>query len=274
MRRWPVVPIAILTMLVITGIFAPLIAPHDPLKPTLGDRVAPPVWTAKGTTKYLLGADQIGRDVLSRIIQGARVSLMVVGISTVSGLLVGTLLGLIAGYFGGNLDELIMRIVDIWLAIPFILVALVVVIVLGQSIAVLMGLLALLAWSPFVRNIRAEVLVLKTKDYVALARVSGAPTLWILWKHILPGVINTIIVIATLRVGQLILSEAILSFLGAGIPPPTPAWGAMVADGRDYLNSAWWIAFFPGMAIFMITMSLNFLGDWLRDRFDPRLRQL
>jgi peptide/nickel transport system permease protein len=161
-----------------------------------------------------------------------------------------------------------------WLAIPFILLALVAVIVLGQSFSVLMGLLALVAWVPFVRNVRAEVLVLKTRDYVALAKVAGANPGRIMIVHILPNVINTIMVIASLRVGQLILTESILSFLGAGIPPPTPAWGVMVSDGRDYLSDAWWISFFPGMAILLTVASFNFFGDWLRDRLDPRLRQL
>jgi peptide/nickel transport system permease protein len=157
---------------------------------------------------------------------------------------------------------------------PFILVALVVVIVVGQSFPVLLGLLALLAWTPFARNVRAEVLSLKTRDYVAQARIAGASTARILLVHILPGVFNTVMVIATLRVGQLILAEATLSFLGAGIPPPHPSWGGMISDGRSYLNDAWWIAFFPGMCIFLVVMALNFLGDWMRDRFDPRLRQL
>ena len=167
-----------------------------------------------------------------------------------------------------------MRVTDVWLGLPFILIAIVAVIAFGQTFTILVILLALLSWTPFVRNVRGEVLTLKTSDYVALAQVAGASTYRILIWHILPGVINTVIVIATLRVGQLILTEAILSFLGAGIPPPTPAWGAMVNDGRAYINDAWWISFFPGIAIFLTVMSLNFLGDWLRDRLDPRLRQL
>jgi peptide/nickel transport system permease protein len=269
-----VVSLVILVALVVTGITAHWIAPYDPIKPDLADRNAKPIWYADSNGKYILGADHLGRDVLSRLIHGARVSLIVLAISISSGMVVGTVLGLVAGYFGGNLDEVIMRFVDIWLSIPFILVALVVVIVFKQSFTVLMGLLALLAWPPFVRNVRAEVLVLKTQDYVALAKVAGASTLRLLLWHILPGVSNTIIVIATLRVGQLIMTEAILSFLGAGIPPPTPAWGVMVNDGRNYLSDAWWISFFPGLAILVVVMAFNFIGDWTRDRFDPRLRQL
>ena len=227
-----------------------------------------PTWT------HPLGGDHIGRDLLSRVIHGARVTLTVSMIALLSGLLVGVAMGLIAGYFGGFIDEVIMRITDIWLGIPFILLAIVVVIAVGQTFAILLMLLALTVWATFVRNVRGEVLTIKERDYVALARVAGASMFRMIIWHILPGVINTIIVLATLRVGQVILTESILSFLGAGIPPPTPAWGAMVNDGRLYINDAWWISFFPGMCIFLLVMSLNFFGDWLRDRLDPRLRQL
>jgi peptide/nickel transport system permease protein len=167
-----------------------------------------------------------------------------------------------------------MRFVDIWFSIPFILFALVVVLAFDPSLKVVLVLLGILAWSAFVRNIRAEVLLLKTTEYVAAARVSGASTLRIMLKHLLPGVFNTVMVLASLRVGQLILAEASLSFLGAGIPSPIPAWGVMVADGRNYLDTAWWVSTFPGLAILLTVMSFNFLGDWLRDKLDPRLRQV
>ena len=227
-----------------------------------------PTWT------HPLGGDHIGRDLLSRVIHGARVTLTVSMIALLSGLLVGVAMGLIAGYFGGFIDEVIMRVTDIWLGIPFILLAIVVVIAVGQTFVILLMLLALTVWATFVRNVRGEVLSIKERDYVSLARVAGASTFRMIIWHILPGVVNTIIVLATLRVGQVILTESILSFLGAGIPPPTPAWGAMVNDGRLYINDAWWISFFPGVCIFLLVMSLNFFGDWLRDRLDPRLRQL
>ena len=226
------------------------------------------------TWSHVLGGDNIGRDLLSRVIHGARVTLTVSLIALVSGLLVGVAMGLVAGYFGGFIDEVIMRITDVWLSIPFILLAIVVVIVLGQTFIILLCLLALTVWASFVRNVRGEVLTIKERDYVALARVAGSSTFRMIIWHILPGVINTIIVLATLRVGQIVLTESILSFLGAGIPPPTPAWGAMVNDGRSYINDAWWISFFPGACIFLLVMSLNFFGDWVRDRLDPRLRQL
>jgi len=274
LRRWPVVSVAILSVLLVAGICAPWIAPYDPITPTLKDRNAKPIWYPESSGKYILGADYVGRDVLSRLIYGARISLIVMSVSVTSGMIIGSIMGLVSGYFGGIVDEVIMRLVDIWFSIPFLLIALVVVIVMGQSFAILVGLLALLAWAPFVRNVRAEVLVLKTRDYVALAQVSGAPVFRILVRHILPNVFNTIMVIATLRVGQLIMTESILSFLGAGIPPPTPSWGVCVNDGRNYIAEAWWISFFPGVAILLVVMAFNFLGDWTRDRLDPRLSQL
>ena len=281
LRTWPILPIVVLTGLVICALFAPNLAPHNPIKQNLRARNAPPAWYSqwyeehpKLTTTYLAGADHVGRDVLSRVIHGARISMTVAAIALGTGTVVGSALGLVAGYFRGALDEFIMRLIDVFNSIPFLLIALVVVAVVGPSFSLVLGLLALLAWNAFVRNVRAEVLSLRERDYVALARVCGASNMRIMLKHILPGVVNTVVVIATLRVGQLILAEASLSFLGVGIPKPTPAWGSMVADGRHYLSDAWWIAFFPGLAIFLVVMSLNFLGDWLRDRLDPRLRQL
>ncbi len=274
LRRWPVVSVVILTVLIVTGIFAPMIAPYNPILPSLADRNDEPMWLAGSTGKYVLGSDHLGRDVLSRLIHGARISLIVVSVSMASGLIIGTASGLVAGYVGGVVDEFIMRMVDVWLSIPFILVAMVVVIVFGQSFPILVTLLALFAWVPFVRNIRAEVLSLKTLDYVAMSHVVGASGWRVLVRHIFPGVVNTMVVIATLRVGQLIMVESILSFLGAGIAPPTPSWGVCVNDGRHYINDAWWISFFPGVAILLVVMACNFLGDWMRDRFDPRLRQL
>ena len=274
MRRWPVIPVVILVVMVVCAIFAPLLTTHNQEYGDLRAPNTPPSWLAGGTLKYPLGTDQLGRDILTRIIYGARISLQVAAIVLVFGAIGGSVIGLISGYFAGQVDELLMRVVDLSLAIPFILVALTVLIVLGQSLTVIILLLIMFSWGGFARQVRAETLSLRTLDYIALAKVAGAGPLLILSKHILPGVINTIIVVSTLQVGSLILTESILSFLGVGIPAPTPAWGVMVADGRDYLDTAWWLALFPGLAIFLTVLAFNFLGDWLRDRFDPRLRQI
>lgn len=281
-RQWPIIPGFILTALVFAAIFAPWISPQDPIiDQNLRARTAPPFWYSEWyanhprvETTYVLGADHVGRDVLSRMLHGARISLMVAMVALVAGTLTGTALGLVSGYYGGLPDEIITRTVDVWHALPFLLIAILAAMTLGQSVTIVMALLAFAAWSSGVRNVRAEVLTLKTRDYVLQARIAGASDARILFRHLLPGVINTVVVIASLRVGGLILAEAGLSFLGAGIPPPTPTWGNMISEGREYLNSAWWIAFFPGVAIFLVVMSFNFVGDWLRDRWDPRLRQV
>jgi len=274
LRRWPVIPAVILLVLAVCAIFASQIAPESYRKTDLRQRNVPPIWLEGGSSARILGGDVVGRDLLSRLIHGARISLTVAAISMGSGALVGVTLGVLAGYFGGLVDEILMRLVDVWFSIPFILLALVVVLAFGASLQIVLALLAILAWSAFVRNVRAEVLLIKETDYLAAARIAGASAFRIMLRHMVPGVINTAVVIATLRVGQLILAEASLSFLGAGIPSPTPAWGVMVADGRNYLDSAWWVSTFPGFAILFTVMSFNFLGDWLRDRLDPRLRQI
>ena len=274
MRRWPVVPLLILFALIVAAIFAPVLAPHEPTKQNLRSHLAPPAWIDGGTTTNLLGADHVGRDLLSRIIHGARISVTVVVIGLTAGTVLGTAVGVVSGYYGGLLDEIIMFVVVVWVGIPFLMIALIVVSITGPSFGVVMTLLVLNAWTGFVRNVRAEVLTLKERDYVSLARVVGASPLRIIVKHVLPGVGNTIVVLATLASGNFILTEATLSFLGAGIPPPTPAWGVMIAEGNSYLVDAWWVPVFPGIAILLVVMSLNFVGDWLRDRWDPRLRQI
>ena len=273
-RRWPVVPVVILSFLVLGAVFAPLVSPHSPTLASLRERNEPPAWMEDGSASHLLGTDQQGRDVLSRVIYGARISLVIAVVAISLSLVAGTALGLVSGYFGGLLDEAIMRLVDLVRSVPFLLVALVFVVVFGQSFTLLLILLSVTAWTGYARQVRAETLQLRERDYVLAAKIANASTFRILYRHILPGVVSTITVISTLQVGGLILAEASLSFLGAGVPPPTAAWGSMVAEGRNYLQSAWWIATFPGTAILLTVLAFNFLGDWLRDRFDPRLRQL
>ena len=256
------------------AIFAELVSPHDPLEGDTYDRNEPPVWAEEGSAKFLLGTDHIGRDILSRMIFGARVSLIVAVTVLIAGAALGTLVGLVAGYVGGLVDEALMRLVDFVFALPFIVVALVASVVWGASLELVIILLSLFTWAPFARQVRAESLQLKTMDYVALARVAGASGFRITVRHILPGVVNTVMVLSSLQVGSLILTESVLSFLGVGIPPPQPSWGSMVSEGRQYISTAWWISFFPGFAILLIVFSMNFFGDWLRDKLDPRLRQI
>ncbi|MDZ7379836.1 MAG: ABC transporter permease [candidate division KSB1 bacterium] len=274
-RRFPGVAMIILVfLLVIPGLFAEWIAPHDPVKGSLGARLKPPMWAKGGSIDHPLGTDKVGRDILSRIIYGARVSLRVsLEAILVSGF-IGTTLGLVAGYFGGKVDALIMRLVDISLGLPLILVALVFVAALGPSFTTVVVVITLLLWARYARQVRGETLSIKERDFIARARVAGASHLRIMVRYILPNVVNTLIVLATLQVGFVILLESSLSFLGAGIPRPTPAWGLMVADGRELIVTAWWISMFPGLAIMLTVLSLNLLGDWLRDHLDPKLKNV
>ena len=286
MRQYPVLPLIVMFfVLIVPAIFANQIAPHNPREGNVLDRLQPPVWASEkvvngvvvqkgGSWNHILGTDKIGRDMFSRIIHGARVSLIVALVSIVSGAIIGTTLGLIAGYFGGRWDNIIMRLVDIKLSLPSILLALVLVAIMGPSFATIIIVIALLLWTRYARLVRGEALGLRSQDFIARARVSGASTARIISRHIFPNVVNTIIVLATLEIGQVILLEATLSFLGAGLPPDKPAWGLMVADGRALIINAWWVAFFPGLAIMLTVLSMNLLGDWIRDRLDPKLRNV
>ena len=273
-RTWPLLPMFLIALLLIAAIFAELLTPYDPEKDDLLSRNIPPMWQEGGSSEHILGTDPLGRDMLTRIIHGARISLLIATIVLSIGTTIGLLVGLVAGYLGGTADEVLMRIVDFTFAVPFILVALVTVIVYGQSFTLVIILLTIFSWNGVARQARAETLSLKTLDYVAASLVAGASIWRIMYRHVMPGLINTIIVVTTLRLGSLILTEASLSFLGVGIPPPTPAWGVMVAEGRNYIYTEWWISFLPGLAIMLTVLAFNFLGDWFRDRFDPRLRQL
>lgn len=261
-------------VLVIPAIFANLIAPHDPIQTELRARLLPPFWVDGGSFDHPLGTDRLGRDILSRMIYGARISAGVSLSALLIGGTLGTTLGLAAGYFGGWVDHLIMRVVDMMLSMPLILLALVMVVLFEPGISTTIVVVALLLWARYARQIRAEVLTIKETDYVARARVAGASNTRIIFRHIFPNVANTLIVLATLQVGTVILLEASLSFLGAGIPPPDPAWGLMVAEGRDFIATSWWLSMIPGTGILLTVLSMNILGDWLRDHLDPKLRQL
>lgn len=272
-RRLPIIPVLVLALVVADGVLAPWLSSHNPRVGELSERLHPPMWMEGGSSDHILGTDQQGRDIFARISYGARVSLMVAAVVLLVGGGIGTILGLISGWYGGLVDELIMRVVDIFMALPLILVALVFVVALGPSFGVLLLIMGLWIWVRFARMVRGEVLKLKEMDYIALAQVAGASTPRILIRHLWPGVRNTVTVVATLQVGLVIILEASLSFLGAGIPPPEPAWGSLVAEGRDVLAGAWWVSTMPGLAILVTVLSLNLFGDWLRDTLDPKLRQ-
>ena len=274
-RRFPLIPLAVIVVvLVIPAFFSAYVAPHHPTRGEFSERLTPPAWQEGGSVRYLLGTDKQGRDILSRIIHGAKyvlaVSLTVIAISGV----IGVGLGLIAGYFGGRSDMLIMRAVDIALSIPAILLALAIVAARGPSFGVVIFVICVILWSRYARQVRGEVLAIKNQDFIGRAKVAGSSDFRIIIRHVFPNVVNSIIVLATLQVGFVILLEASLSFLGAGIPRPTPAWGLMVANGRELVVTAWWVSFFPGVAISLVVLSLNLMGDWLRDRLDPKQRNL
>jgi peptide/nickel transport system permease protein len=279
-HRWDIflqlnflIPALVLSLLVIMAVFAPLLSPYDPLQTSLSARLQPPAF-AGGTTAHLLGTDKLGRDVLSRIIYGARVSLSVSLLVILVTATIGTVLGILGGYLGGVSDGFLMRFTDISLAFPGILIALLLAVTMGPSFTTVVLAICLLGWAPYSRLIRGEVLKLRNADFVLQARIIGCSPTRIMVTHIFPNVINPLLILATLSVGLIILIESALSYLGAGIPPPTPTWGSMVSDGRGLIDTAWWISFFPGLAIGAVVLSANYLGDWLRDRLDPRLRQI
>lgn len=274
LSRLPWIPVAIIAALVVVAVFAPLIAPQSPTEQSLPDKLRPPVWEDGGSRTHLLGTDALGRDMLSRLVYGARVSLTAAACALLAGGGVGLAVGVLAGYAGGRVDAALMRVVDATLSFPTILIALLLAVSLGQGLRTIVLAIAFIIWARFARVVRGEVLAVKARDFVALARVHGCSGLRIMAVHILPNVTNTFMVLLTLHIGFVIIVEASLSFLGAGIPPPTPSWGQMVADGRSYIASAWWLSVVPGAAIMLVVLAFNLFGDWLRDWLDPRLRQM
>mgnify|MGYP005828397559 CR=1 FL=1 len=255
------------------ALFAPFITPFDPSKASLSSRLAPPSWAdPTGESAFFLGADQVGRDLLSRIIYGARISLMVGIFGVLIAMVIGTILGLISGYFGKWLDDIIMRVADIQLAFPFILFAIVIMSVLGTGIWKIIIILGLTYWVGFARLIRGQVISLKEQEYIQAARAIGGTNFKIIRKHILPNVLSSILVLGTMYIAEFILLEASLTFLGLGVDPTIPSWGGMLADSRNYITSAWWTAVFPGVAIMITVLGFNLLGDWLRDKLDPNMK--
>lgn len=261
-----VILISVLAM----ALFAPLLAPYRPDAMNIAERLTPP-FTAKGSGFHLLGTDALGRDILSRLIYGARISLLIGVTSVLVGGTAGVFLGLVSGFKGGVWDNLIMRIVDIQMAVPFLVLALAVIAVLGNGLLNVILVMGITSWTMYARTVRAEVLSLKEQDFVQMARVVGVPEWKIVLRHVLPNVSSSIIVIGALQVARMILFEASLSFLGLGVPPSIPTWGAMVADGRNYVGNAWWISTIPGLMIFLTVIGINLIGNRLRDQLDPRL---
>ncbi|MCZ8310333.1 MAG: ABC transporter permease [Magnetospirillum sp.] len=273
LRGAPVIPIGIIATLIVVGFLAPVISPHDPNTVRLMNSHLPPVFLG-GTFEHILGTDDLGRDVLSRLISGARISLLV-GFAVVVGAgSIGTFLALLSGYFGGVIDNLISRMCEVFIAVPFLLVAIAVVGAVGASTQNLILTLIFMSWAGYARVLRSEVLRLREMEFVKLAKVAGCSNTRILFRHLLPNIINPLVILATLQLGATIVVEASLSFLGLGVPPPQATWGGMLASGKNFIGFQTSLVAVPGIAIFLVVMSINILGDWLRVRLDPRFRQL
>jgi peptide/nickel transport system permease protein len=273
-RRWPIVSMVIIVVFVLAALLAPVLSPADPYEQSLRQRFRPPVWEERGSWAHPLGTDRLGRDQLSRIVYGARVSLAVGALAVLLAGAVGATVGMVAGYYGGRVDAVLMRITDATLSFPTILLALILAVTVGPSFTNVVVSIAVILWARYARVIRGQVLTLMQLDFIAQARIAGAGAWRIITRHLLPNTLNTLVVLLTLQIGYVIIVEASLSFLGAGIPPPTPAWGSMIAEGRDFVTSAWWASALPGLAILLVVLAFNLLGDWLRDTLDPKLRQL
>jgi peptide/nickel transport system permease protein len=273
-KRAGLIGLVIVLLNVVVALSASVLAPHDPLDQDVARRLLPPVWLAGGGHDYLLGTDQLGRDILSRIIYGSRISLLIGLLSVVLSLPIGVGVGLLAGYFTGRLDDITMRIADVQLAFPFILLAITIAGVLGPSPRNVILILAVGGWVVYARLARGQALSLREKEFIEAARSLGGGSFRILFRHMLPNVVSPIIVVGTFGVAQMILLESSLSFLGLGVQPPTPSWGGMLNDGRPYITVAWWLTTFPGAAIMLTVLGINFVGDWLRDLLDPRLQSV
>jgi peptide/nickel transport system permease protein len=258
---------------ILAAVLAPLLSPADPFHNSLLDRLTPPMWAAGGTLRYPLGTDTLGRDVLTRLLYGARVSLLIGLSAVVLAGAVGVGLGLVSGYYGGRVDDVLMRLGDIQLAFPILVLAIAILAVLGASLGNVIVVLGLSGWVTYARIVRGETLSLTQREFVEAARSLGVPDHLILWRHILPSVLPPVTVVATFSVARIIIAEASLSFLGLGVPPPTPSWGAMLDEGRNYITTGWWLAMFPGLAIFLLVLGINLVGDWLRDALDPRMER-
>ena len=265
--------ITLILMVIFSAILAPWIAPHDPSQQNIAMRLKAPYFMG-GDSEYLLGTDALGRDILSRMIHGSRVSLLVSIASVIGAGLIGTFFGVISGFFRGRVDNLIMRLVDIQMAIPFLVLALVIMAVLQPGLQNIIIVLVITGWVRYARIARAQTMVVKQNEFVLAAEALGAGKIRIMCSDVTPNIMIPLLILGTLEVGQMILAEAALSFLGLGVQPPTPTWGGMVADGRDYLSYPWWVPTLPDLAILITVLGINFFGDWVRDSFDPRLKNL
>ena len=270
--RWGVGAAVVLLLIIASATVAPLIAPYDPLAVDIRHRLSPPAWMDRGTAEHLLGTDQVGRDLLARMIYGGRVSLVVGVAAVIISATIGVLLGLSAGYFGGNTDWTIMTLINVMLTFPFVLLALAVIAVLGPNLVNMIIVLGVAGWPIYARVVRAETLAIREREFVLAGRALGMGHVRLVFCQIVPNLVSTIVVIATLQVAQVIILESFLSFLGLGVQPPTPAWGNMLGEGRVYMLNSWWIATFPGLAIFVTTLVINLMGNALRDWLDPHLK--
>lgn len=254
------------------AIFTDFLEPFDPTKVDITKRLFPPSWCEGGNAEHFLGTDEVGRDVLSRLMHGSRLSIIVGIMAVAVSLAIGMSLGLIAGFFGGKVDAVIMRIVDMMLSFPFIFLALCFMAVLGSSLFNVILVLGITGWVPYARTIRASVLALKKREFIVAATTLGSSPFRILVKHLIPNVIDTAIVLGTMEMGSSIISEASLTFLGMGVPVSIPTWGQMIATGREYIFKSWWLCLFPGIAVFLVVLAVNFIGDYMRDMRDPKLK--